>query len=95
MNGGFSVPATITMPPEGLETKPALVENGIDPDPEAIITFVYDNNGYDGRLIAAWGFSCLDKRRQETILFDTGGDGGILLSNMELPCFPYSGAIGR
>jgi len=63
VNGGFSVPATITMPPERLETKPTLVENRIEPDPEAIITLVYDNNGYDGRLITAWGFSCLVKRR--------------------------------
>ena len=46
------------------------------------ITVVYDNNKYDGRLTTAWGFSCVVKFPEETILFDTGGDGTILLSNM-------------
>lgn len=49
---------------------------------EAIITIVYDNNEYDSRLTPAWGFSCVVKLREETILFDTGGDGTILLNNM-------------
>ena len=49
---------------------------------EATITIVYDNNKYDSRLIPARGFSCVVKLREETILFDTGGDGTILLSNM-------------
>ncbi len=83
MNRGLSLPGTITMPPaEKLESKLGLVENKIEPDPEVIITIVYDNNGYGGRLTAAWGFSCIVKRQQETILFDTGGDGRVLLSNM-------------
>jgi 7,8-dihydropterin-6-yl-methyl-4-(beta-D-ribofuranosyl)aminobenzene 5'-phosphate synthase len=46
------------------------------------ITVVYDNNRYDGRLTTAWGFSCVIKLPQKTILFDTGGDGVILLHNM-------------
>ena len=46
------------------------------------ITIVYDNNPYDNRLTAAWGFSCMVKSPQKTILFDTGGDGIILLQNM-------------
>jgi 7,8-dihydropterin-6-yl-methyl-4-(beta-D-ribofuranosyl)aminobenzene 5'-phosphate synthase len=46
------------------------------------ITIVYDNNRYDGRLTTAWGFSCVIKSPQKTILFDTGGDGVILLHNM-------------
>jgi 7,8-dihydropterin-6-yl-methyl-4-(beta-D-ribofuranosyl)aminobenzene 5'-phosphate synthase len=46
------------------------------------ITVVYDNNRYDGRLTTAWGFSCVVKSPQKTILFDTGGDGVILLHNM-------------
>jgi 7,8-dihydropterin-6-yl-methyl-4-(beta-D-ribofuranosyl)aminobenzene 5'-phosphate synthase len=69
-------------PEENLEGKQSLVENKIEPDAEVIITIVYDNNGYSGRLTAAWGFSCIVKRPQETILFDTGGDGRVLLSNM-------------
>jgi 7,8-dihydropterin-6-yl-methyl-4-(beta-D-ribofuranosyl)aminobenzene 5'-phosphate synthase len=47
------------------------------------ITIVYDNNHYDSRLTAAWGFSCLARLPQQVILFDTGGDGAVLLQNME------------
>ncbi len=50
------------------------------------ITVVYDNNAYDPRLRTAWGFSCLVELVEEetTILFDTGGDGALLLSNMDI-----------
>ena len=50
--------------------------------PSITITVVYDNNEYDPRLETAWGFSCLIKKENSTILFDTGGNGKILLSNM-------------
>jgi 7,8-dihydropterin-6-yl-methyl-4-(beta-D-ribofuranosyl)aminobenzene 5'-phosphate synthase len=43
----------------------------------------YDNNPYDDRLRTAWGFSCLVRLPEQTILFDTGGDASILLHNME------------
>jgi len=46
------------------------------------ITVVYDNNEYNPELKTAWGFSCLIKEEDGTILFDTGGNGKILLSNM-------------
>jgi 7,8-dihydropterin-6-yl-methyl-4-(beta-D-ribofuranosyl)aminobenzene 5'-phosphate synthase len=46
------------------------------------VIIVYDNNHYDNRLTTAWGFSCVVKSPQKTILFDTGGDGTILLYNM-------------
>lgn len=46
------------------------------------ITVVYDNNPYKEGLEAAWGFSCLARIREKTILFDTGGDGSRLLENM-------------
>jgi len=49
---------------------------------EVIITVVYDNNAYDPRLQTAWGFGCVVERGETTILFDTGGNGAILLSNM-------------
>ncbi len=48
--------------------------------PELII--VYDNNPFDNRLRTAWGFCCLIRLAQETILFDTGGDSSTLLDNM-------------
>jgi len=47
------------------------------------ITVVYDNNPYKEGLQTSWGFSCLITGAEKTILFDTGGDGSVLLSNME------------
>ena len=47
------------------------------------ITVSYDNNPYKERLTTAWGFSCVIRGTEKTILFDTGGDGSILLTNME------------
>ena len=58
-------------------------EGEIKPGAEATIAIAYDNNEYDSRLISAWGFSCVVKRPEKTILFDTGGDGEILLDNMK------------
>ena len=49
---------------------------------EMCITVVYDNNPYKDGLATAWGFSCLITGIEETILFDTGGDGLIPLNNM-------------
>ena len=46
------------------------------------ITVVYDNNPYDARLTSAWGFSALVENHGYTVLFDTGGDGQILVQNM-------------
>jgi 7,8-dihydropterin-6-yl-methyl-4-(beta-D-ribofuranosyl)aminobenzene 5'-phosphate synthase len=46
------------------------------------ITVVYDNNPYKKGLKTAWGFSCLVRGWGKTILFDTGGDGRVLLANM-------------
>jgi len=43
----------------------------------------YDNNPYKERLTTAWGFSCVIRETEKTILFDTGGDGSILLANMK------------
>ena len=46
------------------------------------MTIVYDNYQFDPELKAEWGFSCFIRGTQKTILFDTGGDGSTLLSNM-------------
>jgi 7,8-dihydropterin-6-yl-methyl-4-(beta-D-ribofuranosyl)aminobenzene 5'-phosphate synthase len=48
------------------------------------ITVVFDNNRYDSRLDTSWGFSCVVELDETSILFDTGGDGGILLCNMSV-----------
>ena len=47
------------------------------------ITVVYNNVPYDEELNTSWGLSILIEGLEDTILFDTGGDGSILLSNME------------
>jgi 7,8-dihydropterin-6-yl-methyl-4-(beta-D-ribofuranosyl)aminobenzene 5'-phosphate synthase len=46
------------------------------------ITIVYDNHDYDSRLRSDWGFACLIDLGETVVLFDTGGDGDILLTNM-------------
>jgi 7,8-dihydropterin-6-yl-methyl-4-(beta-D-ribofuranosyl)aminobenzene 5'-phosphate synthase len=48
------------------------------------ITIVYDNNGYDPRLKTAWGFAAHIEIGGSALLFDTGGDGSILLRNMDI-----------
>ena len=48
------------------------------------ITVIYDNTVYKKDLQADWGFSALvEAENTPRILFDTGGNGKILLSNME------------
>jgi len=50
--------------------------------PSLTITILYNNVGYDPSLETAWGFAALVERNGETLLFDTGGDGAILMRNM-------------
>jgi 7,8-dihydropterin-6-yl-methyl-4-(beta-D-ribofuranosyl)aminobenzene 5'-phosphate synthase len=45
-------------------------------------TIIYDNTAFRKDLQADWGFSALIEARGKRILFDTGGSGSILLSNM-------------
>jgi 7,8-dihydropterin-6-yl-methyl-4-(beta-D-ribofuranosyl)aminobenzene 5'-phosphate synthase len=47
------------------------------------IKVVYDNNPYAKGLETAWGFSALITGTEKTILFDTGGNGQLLLDNMK------------
>jgi 7,8-dihydropterin-6-yl-methyl-4-(beta-D-ribofuranosyl)aminobenzene 5'-phosphate synthase len=46
------------------------------------ITIVYDNNAYAPALNPKWGFAAVVAHSGRTMLFDTGGDGAVLLSNM-------------
>ncbi len=50
---------------------------------EMTFTVVYNNLPYNRNLKTSWGNACLIEGIEETILFDTGGDGSILLSNLE------------
>jgi 7,8-dihydropterin-6-yl-methyl-4-(beta-D-ribofuranosyl)aminobenzene 5'-phosphate synthase len=47
------------------------------------ITIIYDNTAFRKDLQADWGFSALIEGKKRKILFDTGGRGSILLSNMK------------
>ena len=53
------------------------------PEGELSIAVVYDNYLVNPELVARWGFSCVIKTPTERILFDTGGQSSILLSNMK------------
>lgn len=44
---------------------------------------VFNNVPYKTGLETSWGFACLIEGLNHTVLFDTGGDGGILLSNLQ------------
>lgn len=46
------------------------------------ISVLYDNQKYNPELKTGWGFSALVQTGDKNILFDTGGDGQTLLSNM-------------
>ena len=46
------------------------------------ISVIYNNVNFDKMLTSAWGMGCFIEGLDKTILFDTGGDGNILLSNM-------------
>ena len=50
---------------------------------ETTLTIVYDNNPFVQGLKTAWGFACVAEVDSTMILFDTGGDGKILLENMK------------
>jgi 7,8-dihydropterin-6-yl-methyl-4-(beta-D-ribofuranosyl)aminobenzene 5'-phosphate synthase len=52
-------------------------------DKDLYVTIVYDNNAFDKNLETRWGFSCYIKCPDKTILFDVGGEGSVLLKNME------------
>lgn len=60
------------------------IESATKADIEKLtIKVVYDNNPYIEGLETAWGFSALITGTEKTILFDTGGDGALLLRNMD------------
>jgi 7,8-dihydropterin-6-yl-methyl-4-(beta-D-ribofuranosyl)aminobenzene 5'-phosphate synthase len=46
------------------------------------ISVIYNNVDFNKMITSAWGMSCFIEGLEKTILFDTGGDGSILLSNM-------------
>lgn len=77
---GLPAPAAAEGVPATKEVSPGQT---VSAPPAVTIAVTYDNNPYDDRLRTAWGFSCLVRLPELTILFDTGGDSSILLHNME------------
>jgi 7,8-dihydropterin-6-yl-methyl-4-(beta-D-ribofuranosyl)aminobenzene 5'-phosphate synthase len=61
-----------------IEKTPAQAENA--GDIEILVT--YDNYSCRSDLETGWGFSCLIKGMEKTVLFDMGGSGAKLLRNM-------------
>jgi len=49
---------------------------------QIVLTVLYNNVAHDPGLEESWGMSCLIEGLKKTILFDTGGEGRILISNM-------------
>jgi 7,8-dihydropterin-6-yl-methyl-4-(beta-D-ribofuranosyl)aminobenzene 5'-phosphate synthase len=46
------------------------------------LTIVYDNEAKTG-FTGSWGFAALLETEEDTLLFDTGWDGGLLLENLK------------
>ena len=57
----------------------AVVKN----DKDVVIKVVYNNIVDDDACRGEWGFGCVIEGMEKKILFDTGGDGGVLLKNMK------------
>ena len=53
------------------------------PARDVTITVLFNNHTHNPKLRAAHGMSCLIEGLSKTVLFDTGGDGVILLDNMK------------
>jgi 7,8-dihydropterin-6-yl-methyl-4-(beta-D-ribofuranosyl)aminobenzene 5'-phosphate synthase len=69
--------------PAQAEPKTASEAEATRSEEPVVLTVVYDNNPHDPRLKTAWGFACLVETPDGVVLFDTGGDGEILLANLE------------
>ena len=52
-------------------------------EPSCRITVVFDNIAYDERLTTSWGYAAVVECGGGTVLFDTGGQGGILVENLQ------------
>lgn len=74
-----------TLEVESVASTPAQMTLGCTPTTrveDITISIVYDNHKHDPRLRPDWGFSCVIERGETTLLFDTGGDGGLILKNL-------------
>jgi 7,8-dihydropterin-6-yl-methyl-4-(beta-D-ribofuranosyl)aminobenzene 5'-phosphate synthase len=77
-------PQLTSSPIGGIKTTAAVEEFATPGARPLTITVIYDNYQSDQRLVSAWGFSALVEYRDHILLFDTGGDGQIVMGNMRL-----------
>jgi 7,8-dihydropterin-6-yl-methyl-4-(beta-D-ribofuranosyl)aminobenzene 5'-phosphate synthase len=75
-------PTLTKSPIRAAETSAEVKETPVSIPQSLIITILYDNNAFDQRLKSAWGFSALVEYHDHILLFDTGGDGQLLMENM-------------
>ncbi|MFN2148388.1 MAG: MBL fold metallo-hydrolase, partial [Anaerolineales bacterium] len=78
--------AFLPVPPTAAQ-EPVIQEPTMTPtkrEQPLTLTILYDNNPFDSRLRTAWGFSALLEYESSILLFDTGGDAGTLLFNMDV-----------
>jgi 7,8-dihydropterin-6-yl-methyl-4-(beta-D-ribofuranosyl)aminobenzene 5'-phosphate synthase len=81
---GCAPPATPTATPTVAPTPTAAPVVTPQADVGTVtFTVVFDNYAHDPALETDWGFACLVETEDTTVLFDTGGDGPILLRNMK------------
>jgi beta-lactamase superfamily II metal-dependent hydrolase len=83
MNSETSLVSGVSALSETTSTTASLTVSTASPAPVRI-TVLYDNTATCPGTQAGWGFSCLIEGLEKTVLFDTGADGDILLSNMEI-----------
>jgi len=81
---GFGLPALQSEKGSGSKEKLQKAQDVSGEVSKVKITIVYDNKVWKEGLEADWGFSCLvEDEKAQKILFDTGANGRILLSNMK------------
>ena len=69
---------------DNLETEVSIMKSGKQVIADSlVITVIYDNNPFVNELEPAWGFSCVIEGADKTLLFDTGGDNDIFMSNLK------------
>ena len=58
---------------------------------QTTLTVLFDNISYSPGLKTEWGYCCVIETGSDTVLFDTGSNGKILLQNMkQLQVDPHS-----
>jgi 7,8-dihydropterin-6-yl-methyl-4-(beta-D-ribofuranosyl)aminobenzene 5'-phosphate synthase len=85
LSGGclMALAALFAAPGGGTEVDALDREAAVIPTGDVTITEIYNNIVYKEGMTSSWGFSCVVRIPDHTILFDTGGEGNVLLDNME------------